>query len=176
MENIEIKARINNLDVIRDKIKKIKHTYVGLDHQVDTYFNTKNGRLKLRESSLYGPYLIPYIRKDISGPKSSTYQKIPVEDAEGVKTLFEQILGISKVIEKKREIYLYENVRIHLDQVKTIGEFIELEAVIKDNSQGEKIVQRTPEGEEEKVFWLMELFGIKKEDLISTSYENFKGK
>ena len=168
MENIEIKARINNLDLIRDKIKTIKHIYVGLDHQVDTYFNTKNGRLKLRESSLYGPYLIPYIRKDTRGPKSSTYQKLPVEDADGVKTLFEQMLGVHTVIEKKREIFLYENVRIHLDQVKTLGEFLEFEAVINDNSQGRKT-------EEEKIFWLMELFGIEEENLISTSYENLIG-
>jgi predicted adenylyl cyclase CyaB len=165
MENIEIKARIENPSQIRDRIKSLDHKSVGLDHQIDTYFNTSNGRFKLRESSLSGPYLIFYIRENLSGPKSSIYQKLPVEDAEGLKNLLEKMQGIHTIVEKKREIYLYENVRIHLDDVLNLGSFLEFEAVMD-----EKYNNR--ETELKKVEYLMKSLGITDENLISESYEN----
>ena len=165
MENIEIKARIENPSQIRDKIKSLDHKSVGLDHQIDTYFNTFNGRFKLRESSLSGPYLIFYIRENLSGPKSSIYQKLPVEDADGLKDLLEKMQGIHTIVEKKREIYLYENVRIHLDDVLNLGSFLEFEAVMD-----EKYNNR--ETELKKVEYLMKTLGITDDNLISESYEN----
>ena len=168
MENIEIKARLRNLDQTRERVKKLDHEYVGLDHQIDTYFNTTNGRFKLRESSLSGPYLIFYLREDLNGPKSSVYQKLPVEDAAGLKELLANMQGIHTVIEKNREIFLYENVRIHLDSVKNLGAFLEFEAVMDETYHDREI-------ETKKVEYLMEKLSIKDEDLISESYENLSG-
>ena len=165
MENIEIKARIEDPDQIRELVKELDHTFVGLDHQVDTYFKTTNGRFKLRESSLSGPYLIFYLRNNISGPKSSVYQKLPVADAKGLKDLLKEMQGIHTIIEKKREIYLYENVRIHLDEVKELGNFLEFEAVMDEKYSNKEVVTG-------KVKYLMEKLGVKNEDLIGESYEN----
>jgi predicted adenylyl cyclase CyaB len=165
MENIEIKARLINPDQTRDSVKKLDHTYVGLDHQIDTYFKTTNGRFKLRESSLSEPYLIFYLRENLSGPKSSVYQKLPVEDAGGLKELLIKMQGLHTIIEKKREIYLYENVRIHLDDVVNLGSFLEFEAVMDEKFNNREL-------EFQKVEYLMEILGIANEDLISESYEN----
>jgi predicted adenylyl cyclase CyaB len=165
MENIEIKARLDNPDQVRESVKKLNHTYVGLDHQIDTYFKTSNGRFKLRESSLSGPYLIFYLRENMSGPKSSVYQKLPVEDADGLKDLLSKMQGVHTIVEKKREIYLYENVRIHLDDVKNLGSFLEFEAVLD-----EKFNNR--EEETRKVEFLMEILQIMDDHLINESYEN----
>jgi predicted adenylyl cyclase CyaB len=165
MENIEIKARIDNLEEIRERVLKIKHEFPGCDYQTDTYFKTKNGRIKLRESSLSGPYLILYLRNDLSGPKSSIYQTLVVENAQEVKNLLGQMLGIHRVVKKEREIYIYENVRIHLDRVSNLGTFLEFEAVLNDQYPDREV-------EKKKVYWLMEILGITEEDLISTSYEN----
>ena len=49
MPNIEIKARCNNLKKALDIVHEIKTDYVGSLQQVDTYYETKEGRLKLRE-------------------------------------------------------------------------------------------------------------------------------
>ena len=165
MENIEIKARVENLDKIRELVKDLNHTYVGLDHQIDTYFKMTNGRFKLRESSLSGPYLIFYLRDNLTGPKSSVYQKLPVDDAQGLKKLLNKMQGIHIIIEKNREIYLYENVRIHLDEVSDLGNFLEFEAVMdtKYNDKNE---------ETRKVKYLMQKLEIENEDLVSESYEN----
>jgi len=165
MENIEIKARLVNPDQTRDLIKKLDHTYVGLDHQIDTYFKTTNGRFKLRQSSLSGPYLIFYLRENRSGPKSSVYQKLSVDDPEGLKELLIKMQGLHTTIEKKRDIYLYENVRIHLDEVIKLGSFLEFEAVMDEKFNNREV-------EFKKVEYLMKKLGIADEDLIRESYEN----
>ena len=165
MENIEIKARLKNIDQTRELVKKMDHIYVGVDLQIDTYFKITKGRFKLRESSLSGPYLIFYVRDNLSGPKSSVYQKLPVEDVTGLKDLLTNMQGIETIIEKKREIYLFENVRIHLDEVTGLGHFLEFEAVMDNKFNNRKI-------ETEKVEKLMEALNIHQENLVSESYEN----
>ena len=165
MENIEIKARVEKLDRMREKVNTLEHTYVGFDHQIDTYFKMANGRLKLRESSLSGPELIFYLRENIIGPKNSVYHKLPVEDPQGLINLLTKMQGIHKIIEKNREIYLYQNVRIHLDDVKNLGNFLEFEAVMNKKYNDKNV-------EAKKVNYLMDKLGIKDKDLISGSYEN----
>ena len=169
MENIEIKARIKNLDKTREQVKKLDHTFVGCDHQIDTYFNTTKGRFKLRESSLSGPYLIFYLRENLSGPKSSIYQKLPVDDANGLKDLLKTMQGIDTIIEKTRDIYLYENVRIHLDEVIKLGTFLEFEAVMDEKYNDRDL-------ETKKVNYLREILNIDDENLICESYENLMKK
>ncbi len=41
------------------------------------------------------------------------------------------------IVEKVREIFIYKNTRIHLDEVKNLGKFLELETVVKNISQDE---------------------------------------
>ncbi|MCK5032879.1 MAG: class IV adenylate cyclase [Calditrichia bacterium] len=162
--NLEIKATCPNLLETESIVKKIATEYKGIDSQIDTYFNTNTGRFKLRESSLSGSYLIPYIRPDKTETKLSLYDKIIVSDSENVKSLFTQLLGIHCVVKKKRIIYLYENVRIHLDQVENLGTFIEFEAVFDEINKDEK-------EQKKKISYLMQQLRIKKGMLIASSYE-----
>lgn len=162
--NLEIKAFCSNLIETENKIKSIATDYLGTDTQTDTYFNTKNGRFKLRESSLSGSYLIPYIRPDQTEAKLSLYDKINVSDSKNIKYLFEKLLGIRCVVKKKRIIYLYENVRIHLDHIENLGNFIEFEAVYDEINTDEK-------KQKQKIKYLMEQLGIEKNMLIAFSYE-----
>ena len=62
--NIEIKAVYKDLEKGRDIARGLCAHSIGIDHQTDTYFKTPQGRMKLRESSLSGAYLIPYLRPD----------------------------------------------------------------------------------------------------------------
>jgi predicted adenylyl cyclase CyaB len=162
--NFEIKARCADLDAARARAARIATRRVGIDHQVDTYFRVRAGRLKLRESSLSGGQLVPYLRPDLPGPKRADYRVVPVADAAGLKTLLAEILGVHRVVEKEREIFLVENVRIHLDRVKGLGTFLELEAVF-DGSRGAEAEQRLA------VERLMTELGVRDEDLVDGSYE-----
>jgi len=166
--NLEIKARCGDLAAARGVAQRLATRHVGLDQQVDTYFCTRAGRLKLRESSLEGGQLVPYLRPDARGPKRADYQVIPVADTAGLKALLSEMLGVHRVVRKQREIFLHENVRIHLDRVDGLGEFVELEAVFDGSSAAEAEQQG-------KVDFLMKELDIAPGDLLATSYEGMLG-
>ena len=162
--NIEIKARCRDLAGARETVARLATRHLGVDHQVDTYFATRAGRLKLRESSLSGAQLVPYLRPDQEGPKRSDYQLIPVTACTEVKRLLGEVLGIHCVVVKEREIFLHDNVRIHLDRVEGLGDFIELEAVFDGD------VSRESE-QHDKVLILMGELAIEASQLVDVSYE-----
>jgi predicted adenylyl cyclase CyaB len=166
--NLEIKARCADLDVARERARSVATRRLGVDRQTDTYFVTQRGRLKLRESSLSGGQLIPYLRPDQLGPKRAQFRVIPVEEPESVKALLTEILGVHRVVRKVREIWLYENVRIHLDEVEGLGSFVELEAVYDGAPE-------SLPAQESKVRFLMDQLGIREEDLVDVSYEGLLG-
>jgi len=76
--NIEIKARTDNVDRIRDILENEDADFKGTDHQIDTYFNVPEGRLKLREGNIENN-LIFYRRSDDKQPTKSDVQLYPVE-------------------------------------------------------------------------------------------------
>lgn len=166
--NIEIKARCADPDAARQISRRLATESLGVDHQIDTYFVTRSGRLKLRESSLSGGQLIPYLRPDQAGPKRSDYQVIPVPLPAQLKTLLTELLGVHRVVEKQREIFLVDNVRVHLDRVSGLGDFLELEAVFDASAEAEL-------RERAKVDQLMHVLGVAPDDLLETSYEGLLG-
>ena len=170
MPNIEIKARYPNLSKARNIALKLKATFVGHDRQVDTFYKVPNGRLKVRESSLKGGQLIPYLRPNVRGPKTSQYVVIHLPDIAKTKVMLKELLGLEGRVEKKRELYLLGNVRIHLDRVKGLGNFLEFEAVFKkDTAQNRKT-------EKAKVKKLIQTFEIQPDALLKNSYRELAGK
>lgn len=160
--NIEIKARCLNHKPIEEIMHKMNFPFKGTEQQTDTFFNVPKGRLKLREYNNKPAILIPYIRPDVNTPRNSDYILLKTDDAEQTIEVLSQMFGIRLAVEKTRKIYLYDNVRIHLDSVENLGTFIELEGVIKNPAQREETIQ--------KIELLMELFDIKDEDIIINAY------
>jgi predicted adenylyl cyclase CyaB len=167
--NLEIKAPCADLAAARAVAQRLGARRLGLDRQRDTYFRTRRGRLKLRESSLSGGQLIPYLRPDVRGARRSDYRVVPVEAPESLRELLSELLGVHRVVTKQREIWLHENVRIHLDRVDDLGAFLELEAVFDGTPEQEALQQA-------KVAFLMRELGIAPADLIDGSYETLLGK
>ena len=159
--NIEIKAKCSNHEKIRKILKKKNANFLGIDHQEDTYFNVKYGRLKLREGDIENN-LVYYQRENKSGPKESDFMLFPVKKDSSLKLLLKKSLGILVIVKKVREIYYLDNVKIQLDNVKGLGKFMEIEV---DDKNG-KIKKAKAF---EQCNYYMNLFGIKKEDLISVS-------
>jgi predicted adenylyl cyclase CyaB len=162
--NLELKARSRDLAAVRERAKAVATAWLGVDEQVDTYFRTAGGRLKLRESSLSGGQLVAYLRPDRAAARRSDYVVIPVPDPARTRELLGALLGVHRVVSKTREIALYENVRIHLDRVEGLGDFVELEAVWDGDLAGEAEQAR-------KIAFLREALAIHDEDLIAGSYE-----
>lgn len=162
--NIEIKAKSDNQAEVRDILKSKNAVLKGIDHQIDTYFNVKNGRLKLREGNIEN-YLIHYIREDREGPKQSRVTLYESSPDSSLKTILSNSIGILTVVDKKREIYFIENVKFHIDSVKGLGTFVEIEAIDKDGSIGEdKLLKQCK--------YYLDLFNISEDDLISNSYSD----
>lgn len=164
MPNIEMKSTYADLAKAREAALRLGGKFLWKDCQVDTYFHTKVGKLKLRQSKLNGSELLPYIKTDTDGLKKSDYAKLPVEDAALVKHLFSSLLGQKSEVKKNREVYLIGNVRVHLDEVEGLGNFLEFEAVYEESSG------TTQAAEHSKVIKLMREFGVEAGDLLEGSY------
>ena len=163
--NIEIKARCHDPQKIREYLRSKNAEFKGVDEQTDTYFNSKSGRLKLREG-LIENNLIFYQRADQSGPKTSTFELIKLEEPLRLKAVLESTNGIMVVIKKQREIYFLENVKFHIDTVPGLGYFMEIEAGNKTNPLlGEQELRKQCDK------YISEL-DIQKEDLLERSYSD----
>jgi homotetrameric cytidine deaminase len=106
----------------------------GLLRQRDTYFAVPHGRLKLREEEPGGATLIAYERPDAASERVSSYRLVPVGDPEPLREALAASVGVRGVVVKRRHLLLWETVRIHLDEVRGLGSFLELEAVAAPGS------------------------------------------
>lgn len=162
--NIEIKAKSNNHEKIRDFLKSHNADFKGIDHQIDTYFKVNKGRLKLREGNIEN-YLIYYERENKEGPKQSDIILFKSSSESSLKSILANANGVLIVVDKKREIYFIENVKFHIDTVEELGTFMEIEAIDEDGSIGkDKLFEQCKE--------YLEHFEISESDLISVSYSD----
>ena len=162
--NIEIKARCSNQEKIRSILKAHNAKFVGTDHQIDTYFNVNNGRLKLREGIIENN-LIYYERENIDGPKQSDVILFSSDSKSSLKQILIKSIGILVVVDKKREIYWIDNVKFHLDIVEGLGTFVEIEVIAENLSIGrDKLLDQCTH--------YLKLFNIDNSDLLSTSYSD----
>lgn len=162
--NIEIKARCANPQRIRELLLAKGAEFRGVDPQIDTYFQTPQGRLKLREGRIENS-LVYYEREDREGPKQSNVSLVPLTANSGLKGILTRVLGVLVVVKKQREIYFIENVKFHLDVVDGLGSFVEIEAIDAEGTIGkDTLLAQCQE--------FLRLFAIKPEDLVAMSYSD----
>ncbi|MFT4605013.1 MAG: adenylate cyclase class 2 [Rhodothermales bacterium] len=162
--NVEIKARCADHAPLRDALEGLGARCVGTDHQIDTYFPAKSGRLKLREGNIENS-LIHYDRPNQEGPKKSevTLARVPADA--GLGAVLRAGLEPLVVVDKTREIWFADNVKLHLDRVEGLGQFVEIEAIDSDGTIGEEHLLKQCRD-------FMELFAIAADDLIDHSYSD----
>lgn len=161
---IEIKARALDLSGPRAVLRDRQARFAGRDHQVDTYFRVASGRLKLREGAIENA-LIHYHRENVSGPKHSQVSLFANPPGSTLKGILHDALGIDVVVDKQREIYFLDNVKVHLDEVAGLGTFVEIEAIDGDGTRSLETLRAQCEE-------LMRAFGIRDEDLLALSYSD----
>ena len=93
------------------------------------YFHAVHGRLKLREQPPEPPHLIAYSRADGPAPRPSLYRIAEVADPAVLAATLADSLGVRVVVEKARRLLMWRNVRVHVERVAGLGDFVELEAV-----------------------------------------------
>ena len=160
--NIEIKARVHDFTSLQRIAERLSDTPCQVIPQVDTFYNCPNGRIKLRELGPQRGQLVFYVREDTSGPKHSEYEIFETDNPGGLKLILAAAYGVRGVVSKVRYLCLVGQTRIHLDDVKGLGKFMELEVVLRQDqtdAEGQTIAEE-----------LMEQLGVREEDLIDTAY------
>ena len=161
-QNIEIKARANDYQLQLGLAEEISDSAPETIVQLDTFFEVDHGRLKLREFPDGPAQLIFYQRRDVLGPTLSDYQITESQDPEGLKRILSDAYKVIATVSKTRRLMVNGRTRIHLDQVKGLGNFIELEVVL---SESESIAEGESEAKQ-----LMDSLQIREQDLVAQAY------
>lgn len=126
--NLELKIRLKNPGKVYKKITELNARSIGELDQTDIYYKNEKYRIKLRLEN-ENQTLIKYLRNEGEGERWSDFEIIKLEQNDARKYLSD-ILQEEIVVEKKRKLFLYDNTRIHIDQVKGLGDFLELETLL----------------------------------------------
>ncbi len=162
MHNIEFKAELRNPSAARAQCKVLGAARMGILQQTDTYFRLADGRLKRREAPGEPIEWIFYHRRDIVRPRMCDYAIL--SDAQARRRWGTQSLKEWVCVVKRRELWLLDNVRIHLDSVRGLGEFIEFEAVVS--------AEHDTKSCHKKINQLREVFGPTMGEPVGPSYSD----
>jgi predicted adenylyl cyclase CyaB len=160
--NIEIKARVSDLSGLRATVEGLSDTSAEILDQEDVFFKVPTGRLKLRILGEDHGELIHYQRSDVAGPKTSHYTIAPTSDPAALRAILTTVFGVVEVVRKRRRLYRIGQTRVHLDDVEGLGQFVELEVVLRPEQ---------PEDEGARIArHLMDRLGIAGDRLVEGAY------
>ncbi|HLW67368.1 MAG TPA: class IV adenylate cyclase [Gemmataceae bacterium] len=160
--NIELKARIHNASEQLRAVERLAGAPVETFAQIDTFFQVPHGRLKLRQANPGAAELIFYERVDQIGARKSQYSRIPTDHPEALRQALAQAMGILGVVKKTRRLYLLGQTRFHWDEVEGLGNFLEVEVVLRPEQSDHEGVQIAAK--------LQHQLGIPEDRLIAEAY------
>ena len=131
MRNIEVKVRLTEYHEALENVASLTGQKPLRLKQVDTYFKATNGRLKLREE-VGQSELIFYVRPDQPDSKRSDYVRVPVVEPDKLRDVLAKALSVDVVVEKTRNLFFQDAIRIHVDEVRRLGHFLEVEVPVDD--------------------------------------------
>jgi len=153
-KEIEIHVQIENSKQLKTFLQK-KAKYLGEYHQIDTYYSPSHRNftkirpikewLRLRDSS--GKYYITYKNWHYDKAGRSHYcdeYESSIQDIKQLKRIF-SALDIKPIVtvNKVRKVWGYEVYEISLDEIKNLGDFVEIE--YKDKKSSKKPAEITQE-------------------------------
>ncbi|XP_058063918.1 uncharacterized protein LOC131213804 [Anopheles bellator] len=165
MRNVEIKAKLGGFEAFKQLVATVEELTGSegeLIVQRDVFFNTSNGRLKLRYLTHKKSELISYDRTDVPGPKLSSYELLELDDPSCMERVLASTVGVRGRVSKRRLLFLHDQTRIHLDDVDDLGFFLELEVVLRSD--------QTPEEGKRIAEVIMERLQISSADLVTGAY------
>jgi predicted adenylyl cyclase CyaB len=143
VRNIEVKARLEHPQAVHERLRAHAACFITTLHQRDVFFAVPVGRLKLRfvaatvagarNDSTDSAELIFYQRADTPELRGSDYERVAIADGMALWRSLKAALGVIGEVRKVRQLYTLENVRIHLDTVEGLGDYLEIEAVLDDD-------------------------------------------
>jgi adenylate cyclase class IV len=165
--NLEIKVKLNSLKEIKEILMRNKIPLREVLFQKDIYYKVDKGILKLRIEN-NNQTLIFYDRNEKSKKRWSDYYLLDLS-SNNANIYLKRFLIVKVIVKKKRELFIYDNTRIHLDFVEGLGYFLELET---------KVINGLKDAEK-RFNYLLDLLLLRDKTEIRTSYQNlliFKNK
>jgi len=129
--NIEIKARIGSVEALLPVARALADGEPELIEQDDSFFTVPHGRLKLRQFADGSAVLVHYHRADGTEARASDYVLVPVPDPAALREALTRACGLLGRVRKRRWLLMKGATRIHLDRVEGLGDFMELEVVLR---------------------------------------------
>ncbi|MFT8638522.1 class IV adenylate cyclase [Bifidobacterium sp.] len=135
MRNIEMKIRISDRQRTSQLLKDAGAQYISTVDQHDYYLAMGENKEKLRVIDNRECCLISYRRAENSGKKDSTFELTDLTALEADRILNSR--RVIKEVRKSRQLWTYHHTGIHLDEVDSLGSFLELETALCDISYEE---------------------------------------
>ena len=161
-QNVEIKAILKDRSAVLAAVAKKSDRPPETIAQHDFFFRCAEGRLKLRVFQSRRGELIRYEREDVARARSSHYQIARTSNPEVLLDILTQELGRIGEVKKTRILHLTGQTRVHIDRVEGLGDFLELEVVLRPNqseNEGKRIAEE-----------LLAELGIEQSQLIAEAY------
>lgn len=161
-KNAEVKVRCEDLSHISNELKSAGAIYIGLDHQIDTYFQVHNGYMKLREGNIEN-YLIYYEHDKSRSVRESNIILEKIHPHSNLKAILTKALEPLVVVCKHRKIYYKGHTKFHLDEVEDLGRFVEIEVSDPKTVFSVRMKQ---------VLSYMGILGLDHENIVAESYSD----
>ena len=144
MRNVEFKSELREPDLAAAALKAAGARFVIRLRQLDTYYRVPTGKLKKREAwpvlaapepdqplQLEEPEPVEYIRyerHERPNPKLSDFHIYT--EAEFAERFGQTPPPVWVQVDKVRAVWMAGPVRVHLDEVKGLGRFLEFESLV----------------------------------------------
>ena len=175
MIEVEIKIPVKNRNKISKELLAYGFEEGYLVHESDTYFNSNNYDLRKKDMALRARSCknISTGQKDAfltyKGPKmddrSMTRKELETR-VEGEQVCLQIIEGLGfyplPPVKKWRQYYHLDEITACLDQVEGLGDFLELEIILEEDTEKEAALERLED--------LLEKIGLNKREMVRTSY------
>ena len=120
MQSVEWKAEVRDASMVRALVRRLGALRVGEVVHTDTYFRVVDGTLLRREADdeEAGLEYIHYLRPPEVRPRRTRFTLYSEEQA--LERFGVRPLPVWVVVEKRREIWVHDGVRVHLDEASEV--------------------------------------------------------
>jgi len=169
MIEVETKLKIDGTEHIEERVKELIGDYQGEKTEIDLYFDHPNmqilsGGCALRVRDTGGKYRLTYkgTKKD-DETTSREEIEIGIESAREMIEILDE-LGFYEIckVKKLRKTYLLKDLVITLDNVDSLGEFIEVEGKANNDREFKE--------KKDEIFKLLKKLGLSTGDISQRSY------